>query len=102
MATFRREITPTGRRMFQIAADYYLDGEIHAWAKEVVHGAGRNKRPPNGRGLEDVLQELDDLASNTESDWEYSARRFREAGWLERLQAVLATIRQRGLPYKYR
>ncbi len=102
MAKFRRTITPTGRRMLQVAAEYGLTEKIDVWAKEIVDAASRNKRPLNDLVLQDVLEELNDLATTAESDWKLSARRFCEAGWLEKLNAIRATVMQRKPPYRFR
>ena len=103
MARFRRAITPTGRKMLDVAAaDYGLGEAINEWANEIVAGAARERRPVTEVALEEVLQELHDLIAAAEADWRHSARRFREAGWLERAKAIWGTIKRRQPPYKLR
>ena len=68
----------------------------------MVDAASRDACPPNDLDLQKVLEELNDLATTAESDWKLSARRFCEAGWLERLNAFRATVIQRMPPYRLR
>ena len=101
MAKFRRQITPTGRYAYRLAQDNYSLGKpIDRWTKSIVSALSRKRKLISDINLEDVLNELRDLASQKDSDFDHLAQTFAEAGWLERLQALYELIVRRQFPYK--
>lgn len=99
----RRKITATARSHLRwIESSYGMGENIDEWCRKIVAKADSRNRPPTEVSLADVLGELEELACYPESDWELSARRFKEAGWLERLGMLQALVRKWTPPVRMR
>lgn len=76
--------------------------QLEVWLGQLASEAAAGKSPRASDDLFDILEKGLDRAENEKGQWAYFARRWREAGILDRVRALLVAIKRRRPPWRCR
>ena len=94
--TYKRLLLPSARpQLDRIGNDYGLMNDLDQLCRGITSTAASPNRPLTEVSIDDIFDELESGLSTPQQDWARAWRRFRDAGWTDKLKSLRMLMAKR-------